>query len=113
AGGGMVLERDRRRAGKAGGVEAASGLHFASGPPRLTPVMVRLGKQNLDIAAGQRDYQTTDSYVLPVDVDVHGVQPHAHYRAKEIKGFATLPDGTPKWLIYVRDLGFDLQGTYR
>ena len=56
--------------------------------------MLRLGKQNIDIAPGEHDYTITDSYVLPVDVEVHGVQPHAHYRAKNVEGFATLPDGT-------------------
>src|SRR5262249_6146913 len=62
---------------------------------------------------GQRDYETTDTYTLPVDVDVHGVQPHAHYRAREINGFATLPDGTIKGLIAIRDWDFDWQDTYR
>jgi tetratricopeptide (TPR) repeat protein len=41
------------------------------------------------------------------------VQPHAHNRAKEIKGFATLPDGSTKWLIYIRSWDFDWQDTYR
>lgn len=54
-----------------------------------------------------------DSYVLPVDVDVYAVQPHAHYRAKEIKGIATLPDGTQKWLIYIKDWDFNWQDHYR
>jgi tetratricopeptide (TPR) repeat protein len=75
--------------------------------------MLRLGKQNIDIAPGQHDYMVTDSYVLPVDVDVHAVQPHAHYRAREIKAFATLPDGSTKWLIYIRSWDFDWQDTYR
>jgi len=47
-----------------------------------------------DIAAGEKDYVITDSLVLPVDVEVQAVQPHAHYRAREVKGVATLPDGT-------------------
>jgi tetratricopeptide (TPR) repeat protein len=75
--------------------------------------MLRLGKQYMDISPGERNYFVTDSYVLPVDVDVHAVQPHAHYRAKEIKGFATLPDGTRQWLIYIRNWDFDWQDTYR
>ena len=36
----------------------------------------------------------SDSYVLPVDVELLAIQPHAHYRAQEIRGIATLPDGT-------------------
>src|SRR5262249_8443731 len=81
--------------------------------PRLTPAMLRLGKQYIDIAPGEKNYEVTDSYVLPVDVHVHGVQPHAHYRAREVQGLATMPDGTTKWLIYIRDWDFDWQDQYR
>jgi Flp pilus assembly protein TadD/mono/diheme cytochrome c family protein len=109
----MVLQLHLRPTGKPERVQAAIGLYFASGPPRLTPVMLRLGKQNIDVAPGQRDYETTDSYVLPVDVDVYGVQPHAHYRAKEVTGFATLPDGSTKGLIRIRDWDFDWQDAYQ
>jgi hypothetical protein len=58
--------------------------------------MLRLGRQRIAIAAGEKDYAITDSFVLPVDVEVQAVQPHAHYRAREVKGIATLPDGTTK-----------------
>jgi tetratricopeptide (TPR) repeat protein len=109
----MVLQLHLRPTGRPERVQPMIGLHFAAGPPRLTPAMLRLGKQNIDIAPGQSDYEITDSYVLPVDVDVHGVQPHAHYRAKEVRGYATLPDGTTKGLIYIRDWDFDWQDTYR
>jgi len=109
----MVLQLHLKPTGQSEQVQAAVGLYFAKGPPRLTPAMLRLGKQNIDIPAGQSDYTVTDSYVLPVDVDVHAVQPHAHYRAKEVKAFATLPDGSTKWLIYIRSWDFDWQDTYR
>jgi tetratricopeptide (TPR) repeat protein len=75
--------------------------------------MLRLGKQSIDIAPGESNHIVTDSYVLPVDVEVHGVQPHAHYRAKEVTGIATLPDGTTKGLIAIRDWDFDWQDQYR
>ena len=109
----MVLQLHLKPTGQPEHVQASIGLYFAAGPPVLTPAMLRLGKQNIDIAAGQSGYAIADSYVLPVDVDVHAVQPHAHYRAKEIKGFATLPDGSTRWLIYIRNWDFDWQDTYR
>jgi tetratricopeptide (TPR) repeat protein/mono/diheme cytochrome c family protein len=109
----LVLQLHLRPTGKAERVQAAVGLYFAPGPPRSSPAMLRLGKQDIDIAPGERQYQITDSYTLPVDVDVHGVQPHAHYRAKDVEGFATLPDGTRKGLIHIRDWDFDWQDTYR
>jgi tetratricopeptide (TPR) repeat protein/mono/diheme cytochrome c family protein len=109
----MVLQLHLRPTGRPEHVRASIGLYFASGPPRLTPVMLRLGKQDIDIPSDQRDYVATDSYVLPVDVEVHGVQPHAHYRARDVIGFATLPNQTTKGLIHIPDWDFDWQDTYQ
>jgi tetratricopeptide (TPR) repeat protein len=80
---------------------------------QVRPVMLRLGRQNIDIAPGANNYVVEDSYVLPVDVEVHAVQPHAHYRAREIRGMATLPDGRDEWLLYIKDWDFDWQDVYR
>ena len=109
----MVVQLHLRPTGRVERVQFTIGLYFADGPPPLTPAMLRLGKQDLDIPPGESHYVVTDTYVLPVDVDVHAVQPHAHYRARSIEGFATLPDGTTKWLINIRDWDFDWQDTYR
>jgi len=94
-------------------VQASLGLYFSREPPRVNPVLIRLTKQDIDIPPGQRQYVVTDSFRLDADVDVYTVQPHAHYLAREIKGFATLPDGTRKWLIYIRQWDFDWQGVFR
>ena len=67
----------------------------------------------MDIPPGDRRYVVTDSFVLDADVDVYTVQPHAHHLAQEVKSFATLPDGTRKWLIYIRQWDFDWQGVFR
>jgi Tfp pilus assembly protein PilF/mono/diheme cytochrome c family protein len=109
----LVLQLHMRPTGKLERVQPAIGLYFAAQAPRLTPAMLRLGKQSIEIPPGQKDYVVTDSYVLPVDVDVHAVQPHAHYRAREVTGLATLPDGTTKGLLHIRDWDFDWQDTYR
>jgi tetratricopeptide (TPR) repeat protein len=109
----MVLQLHLRPTGRPERVQASIALYFTAGPPRIAPVMLRLGKQDIDIPAGQRNYVTTDSYVLPVDVEVHAVQPHAHYRARDVIGFATLPDQTTKGLIHIPDWDFDWQDTYR
>lgn len=39
--------------------------------------------------------------------------PHAHYLARDMKGFATLPDGTVKWLIWIKNWNFNWQDQYR
>jgi tetratricopeptide (TPR) repeat protein len=94
-------------------VQPSVGLFLSDEPPVRTPAMLRLGRQNIDIPAGQSDYVTTDSFVLPVDVEVQAVQPHAHYRAREVRGSATLPDGTTTPLIYIKDWDYHWQHVYR
>jgi tetratricopeptide (TPR) repeat protein len=89
------------------------GFFFTDTPPTRTPVMLRLGRQDIDIPAGASNYKVADEYRLPIDVEVLTVQPHAHYRAKEIKGTATLPDGTTKPLILIKDWDFNWQDVYR
>jgi tetratricopeptide (TPR) repeat protein len=74
--------------------------------------MLRLGRQDIDIAAGQRDYVNTDSYTLPVDVEALAVQPHAHYLAREIRAWATLPGGAVEPLIHIKDWDFHWQDVY-
>ncbi|MGQ0733786.1 MAG: tetratricopeptide repeat protein [Acidobacteriota bacterium] len=93
-------------------VQVRIGLFFSAAAPTRLPATIRLGRQNLDIPAGSKAYVSRDRYVLPVDVEVHGVQPHAHHLARDIKGFATLPDGTRTWLIYIKDWDFDWQDFY-
>ena len=113
AGADLVVEIHFVPTGKPESVAPSIGLFYTDEPPERTPTMLRLGKQNIDIPAGQRDYVTTDSFVLPVDVEVLAVQPHAHYRAHEVVGAATLPDGTTKPLIYIKDWDFLWQHVYR
>ena len=82
-------------------------------PPQLQPTLIRMTRQHMDIPPGDRRYLVTDTFVLDVDADLYTIQPHAHLLAKEIKSYATLPDGTRKWLIYIRDWDFNWQGVFR
>ena len=66
-----------------------------------------------DVPPGSTNYVVKDDFVLPVDMQALMVLPHAHYLCKEMEGFATLPDGTKKWLILIKDWNFDWQGDYR
>jgi tetratricopeptide (TPR) repeat protein len=109
----LVVEVHMKPSGKAEAVAPSIGLYFGTDPPERTPAMLRLGRQSIDIAAGEKDYTISDSFVLPVDAEVQAVQPHAHYRARTVQGIATLPDGTTRWLIYIKDWDFRWQHVYR
>jgi tetratricopeptide (TPR) repeat protein len=109
----LVVEIHMQPDGKPEIVRPEIGLYFGTDPPDRLPVMLRLGDQRIDIPPGKPDYTIADSYTVPVDVQIEAVQPHAHYRAREIKGQVTLPDGTTKWLIYIKDWDFKWQHVYR
>ncbi|MEO7156778.1 MAG: tetratricopeptide repeat protein [Vicinamibacterales bacterium] len=89
------------------------GLYFTDRRPDQTPTILRLGSQGIDIPAGESHYVIRDSYVLPVDVQLLAIQPHAHYRAKEIRGVATLPDGSSRLVMHIKDWDFRWQHVYR
>jgi len=109
----LVVELHMQPSGKPESVQPSIGLYFGADPPERTPVMLRLGRQTIDMTPGVRNYTISDSFVVPVDVEVQAVQPHAHYRAKEITGYATLPDGTNRPLIHIKDWDFRWQHVYR
>lgn len=89
------------------------GFYFSNQPPRRTPSILRLGSQGIDIPPGDPTYVIRDSYVLPVDVELLAVQPHAHYRAREILGIAELPDGSARQVMRITDWDFRWQHVYR
>jgi Flp pilus assembly protein TadD len=94
-------------------VRPTVGLFFASTPPTRVPIVIKLESKAIDIPAGQAEYVVEDSYVLPADVEAVSVYPHAHYLAKEMRGTATLPDGTVTPLIWIRSWNIRWQDQYR
>ena len=109
----LLLELHLTPSGAPEVVQSRIGFFFTPDAPTKVPFTIRLGKQDLDIPPGAADYRSADRYVLPVDVDVYGVQPHAHYLATEVCGYATLPDGTRRPLIAIDDWDFHWQESYR
>jgi hypothetical protein len=109
----LVVELHMQPSGKPEQVAPSIGLYFGDTAPTRTPAMLRLGRQDIDIPAGDGRYTVTDSYTLPVDVELEAVQPHAHYRARDVRGEATLPDGSKKPLIDIADWDFRWQHVYR
>ena len=109
----LILMMHLKPAGRTETIRARLGLYFSDAPPRLQPTLIRMTRQHMDITPGDRRYLVTDTFLLEVDADLYTIQPHAHLLAKEIKSYATLPDGTRKWLIYIRDWDFNWQGVFR
>src|SRR5204863_9453162 len=113
AGNDLVVQLHFRPTGRTERIQPSIGLYLTTVPPTRLPAILRLGRQDLDIPPGAGRYRVSDSYVLPVDAEVQAIQPHAHYRAREVRGIATLPDGTTRWLIFIKDWDFRWQHVYR
>jgi Tfp pilus assembly protein PilF len=94
-------------------VQPTIGLFFSDTPPTRTPISVKLEAKGIDLPAGEANYVVEDSYVLPVDVDALSIYPHAHYLGKEMRGTATLPDGSQQDLLWIRQWDFRWQDRYR
>jgi hypothetical protein len=109
----LVIQLHMQPSGAPEDVRPTIGLYFSDEPPTRTPAILRLGSQGIDIAPGDGAYTITDSYTLPIDVDLHAVQPHAHYRARDVRGTATLPDGSTRSLIHIGEWDFRWQHVYR
>ncbi|OFW22082.1 MAG: hypothetical protein A3H97_08590 [Acidobacteria bacterium RIFCSPLOWO2_02_FULL_65_29] len=89
------------------------GFFLTDTPPSRVSLDFRLGVKTIDIPAGATDYAVEDRYTLPVDVEVWSVYPHAHYLAKDMQVFATLPGGSVTWLVWIKAWDFHWQDQYR
>ena len=94
-------------------VDASVALYFGARQPSRVPVMIRLNRQDLDIPPGASHYVASDSYTLPVAVELHAAQPHAHYLARAITATARTPDGRTRTLLDIPDWDFHWQDVYR
>jgi Flp pilus assembly protein TadD/mono/diheme cytochrome c family protein len=109
----LILNVHLLPSGREETIQPVLGLYFSDQPPRRFPMLIQLEHDGaLDIPPGVRDFSVSDSLKLPVDVDVLAIYPHAHYLGKQIEAWATLPDGTRRWLIKILNWDFNWQSVY-
>ncbi|MDR1990255.1 MAG: tetratricopeptide repeat protein [Acidobacteriaceae bacterium] len=108
----LVVQLHLQATGKPEVIQPVIGFYFTDEPPRVTPVMLRLGREQLTIPAGDANYQTTDTFTLPVDAQLLAIQPHAHFRASTVTAIATRTDGSTRTLIHIPDWDFRWQDAY-
>jgi tetratricopeptide (TPR) repeat protein/mono/diheme cytochrome c family protein len=113
AGSDLVVQLHLQPTGKPEQLRPSIGLYLTSEAPARKPTIIRLGRQDLDIPAGVNAQRIGDAFVLPVDAEVRAIQPHAHYRARSVSAWATLPGGARRPLILIRNWDFNWQDQYR
>lgn len=109
----LVVQLHMYPTGKAERISPKIGLYLTDKAPVRVPSIVRLGRQSLRIPAGDPRFAVEDTFVLPVDAQMLAIQPHAHYRARDVRVSATLPDGSQRTLLAIADWDFAWQDQYR
>lgn len=110
----LILNMHLKPSGKAETPDAEVGLYFANSPPVRQPMLIALERDDkLDIPPGDSQFVVEDALTVPVDVQVLGTYPHAHYLGHDLQGWAILPSGEKRWLVWIRNWDIDRQSIYR
>jgi Flp pilus assembly protein TadD len=109
----LVLQMYLHPSGKLETVQPAIGFYFTDQAPTNVPFRIKLARFDFEIPAGAANYLVEQSYMLPVDVSLLGVLPHAHYLGKDLQSYALLSSGEKRWLIWIRNWDFNWQGDYQ
>jgi tetratricopeptide (TPR) repeat protein len=109
----LIINLHLQPSGKPELIQSEIGLYFSSQAPTRFPMLLQLEHDGaIDILPGSRAFTVTDQLTLPVDVNVLSIYPHAHYLGKEIEAWATLPDGSRRQLILIKDWDINWQAVY-
>jgi tetratricopeptide (TPR) repeat protein len=109
----LVLQMHLHPSGRLETVQPTIGFYFTDQAPTNFPFRIKLARFDFEIPAGVTNYLVEQSYVLPVDVSLLRVLPHAHYLGKDLQGYALLSNGEKRWLIWIRNWDFNWQGDYQ
>ncbi len=108
----LVLQLHMQRLGKPERIDPQIALYFSDVPPTQRRYSVRIGDLPIDIPPGEKHYRMTDSYTLPAPVRILGMFPHAHYLARKMRIWSTLPDGSRLPLLEIDDWDFNWQDEF-
>jgi mono/diheme cytochrome c family protein len=107
----LVLQMHFHPTGKIEKEQPTIGIYFTKKRPEKILAGFALLDRRLDIPAGE-SFIARDEFVLPIDMQVTGVTPHAHLLGRSMKAWATLPDGKIEPLIEIKAWDFDWQEQY-
>ena len=113
----ILLQMHMFPTGKKETVKPQVGLYFAKPlpptAPSIFPLSMMLEAPEIDIPAGESNYEVRDEILLPVDVKLLSIYPHAHYIASSVTCVATAPDKTERTLLQIDEWDFNWQDEYR
>lgn len=108
----FVLQMHYHPTGKVEYDETEVGLYFAKRAGKKSMVVIGMASEEIDIPAGDTDYQARDRFKLPVDMEVANIWSHLHTIGKTVRVTAELPNGERRKLLSIQDWDFNWQDTY-
>ncbi len=114
AGNDLILNTHLQPSGKLEQIQPSVGLYFTDQQATEFPVLLQLQcDKQLDIPAGNKNFEVNDKFTLPVDVDLLAIYPHAHYLGKDLLAVARMRSGDEKTLIHIPHWDLNWQAVYR
>lgn len=109
----LLLNMHLQPSGKPESIQPSVGLYFTDKPAKRYPMLLEMESDAaLKIPAGDPEFVITDSFTLPIAVDLLAIYPHAHYLGRDLLATASLPDGTTKTLIHIKHWDLNWQGVF-
>ncbi|MFN9297275.1 MAG: ascorbate-dependent monooxygenase [Acidobacteriota bacterium] len=109
----LVLQIHYHPTGKPEHDQSELAVWFAPAPPTKKLLDVALTSRRIDIPPGNANYRVRDHFVLPVDVTLWQIIPHAHLIARQFRAWAISPAGLRRPLLTIPDWDFNWQDIYQ
>ena len=113
----LILQLHLHPSGKPEREQGRLALYLSPSTPAKSMTSVQVPPafgfaMGINIPADEPHYVVKDSFVLPVALEAYGARGHAHYLCREMKMTATLPDGSTRGLLWIKDWDFGWQDSY-
>jgi len=92
--------------------QTSFGLYLAKEPVHKNAIVSMVANFGFRIPPGAPHYEVDAQTTVPVDCHVMSIMPHMHLLGKEMKLWATLPNGKEVPLIWIKNWDFNWQRTY-
>jgi Flp pilus assembly protein TadD len=109
----LVLHTHLQPSGKPEKVSFQMGFYFTDKRPIVRPVILLVGSRDIDIPADESRFIVRDTYVLPVDVEITYIFPHAHSLCREMKITLESGDGESNPLLHIKRFDENWHDKYR
>lgn len=109
----VVMQLHYHKTGKPEVDQTSVGIYFAKEPVEKELQTLPVTSLNIRIPPNEARHEVKASWPIPFDAHALTVTPHMHLLGKEMKVTYTLPDGTEKDLIWIKDWDYRWQDTYR